>query len=512
MSVPERFILVLDHGTTSIRACLLDREGRIVVRSQRSAAPIYPKPGWVEQDPDALWMLTLDAIREALAMRRIAWSAIAAVALTNQRETTIVWDRYTGKPVHNAISWQCRRTADFCERLKRERQADAIRRKTGLVIDAYFSASKIHWLLTQAPCRQDYPPLDRLLFGTVDTWILWKLSGGASPASIHVTDATNASRTMLFNIHERRWDPDLLQLFGIPASMLPEIKPSNAVIGRVDPALTDGVEVPLAGIAGDQQAALHGQKCWTPGEVKSTYGTGAFLMMNTGREAVQSRQGLLTTLAVDGWGEPVYALEGPVFCAGASLEWLTKKLGALQDVSQMDALAELLPDNEGVYLVPAFVGLGAPYWDSGARGAIFGLTQDSGREHLVRAALEAMAYRTRDVLEAMRTEAGLFVDRLRVDGGVTRSDFLMQFLADILDLPVVRTNDAELTAKGAGYLAGLAVDFWRSPDEIAGLPEETRTFEPGMATDVRDRLWQGWKAAIHRVLSSNSTPQQLQRL
>jgi glycerol kinase len=517
MNAFERLILVLDHGTTSIRACLLNREGRITALSRRPVMQIHPRPGWVEQDPEALWTLTLEVIREVLASHRVAWSAISAVALTNQRETTIVWDRETGEPVHNAIGWQCRRTAGFCERLRQEGRADAIREKTGLVIDAYFSASKIHWLLTQAPRRQEFPPVGRLLFGTVDTWILWKLSGGASPApAIHVTDPTNASRTMLFNIHERRWDPDLLELFGVPASILPEVKPSGAVVGYVNPALTDGVEVPLAGIAGDQQAALYGQKCWWPGTVKSTYGTGAFLVMNTGREAVRSRRGLLTTLAVGESGEPVYALEGPVFCAGASLEWLTKKLGVLEgisseavaleaavrEVSAVDALAESLPDNEGVYLVPAFAGLGAPWWDAAARGAIFGLTQDSGRAHLVRAALEAMAYRTRDVLEAMQAEAGLSLERLRVDGGVTRSDFLMRFLADMLQVPVVRTDDAELTAKGAGYLAGLAVGFWRSPAEIAGLPEQTRTFEPAMTADVRERLWEGWQTAIHRTLSA----------
>ncbi|MCE3236678.1 MAG: glpK, partial [Vampirovibrio sp.] len=403
----------------------------------------------------------------------------------------------TGEPIYNAIVWQCRRTAERCEQLKRAGHAEAISQKTGLVVDAYFSASKIEWLMNNVPKANDLLKQNRLLFGTVDTWILWKLSGG----KVHVTDFTNASRTMLYNIHDRQWDAELLRLFNIPAAILPEVQPSNAVVGTVDLALTDGVDVHLAGIAGDQQAALHGQKCWTPGTAKSTYGTGAFLVMNTGQQPVHSTQGLLTTLATDAQGNPAYALEGAIFFAGAAIEWLTKKLGAIEHVRDIDTLAQSLESNEGVYLVPAFAGLGAPYWDANARGGIFGLTQDSGKAHLVRAALEAMAYQTREVLDSMQQEAHLALEALRVDGGVTRSDFLMQFLADMLNVPVVRMDDAELTAKGAGYLAGLAVGFWKSWEEIARLPEQTERFEPRMDAAMRDTLMAGWRHAVSRVLS-----------
>jgi glycerol kinase len=496
----NRYLLVFDHGTTSIRACLMDREGQIVARSQQPFEQIYPKPGWVEHEPNTLWKITQDVARDVLAKRKTDWSSVAAVALTNQRETAILWDKETGEPVHNAIVWQCRRTADLCERLKREGHAPVISEKTGLVLDAYFSGSKIHWMLTQVPRAQELLAQNRLLFGTVDTWILWKMSGG----KVHVTDYTNASRTMLFNIHERRWDADLMRLFDVPEAILPEVKASNQVYGIVDLGLTGGVEVPLAGIAGDQQAALHGQKCWTPGTAKNTYGTGAFLVMNTGREYVHSRQGLLTTLATDAQGNPAYALEGAIFFAGATLEWLTKKLGVIENVRDIDPLAGSLPDNEGVYMVPAFAGLGAPYWDADARGGLFGLTQDSGKAHLVRAALEAMAYQTREVLDAMQQEAHLSLEALRVDGGVTRSNFLVQFLADMLQVPVVRTDDAELTAKGAGYLAGLAVGFWDSPEAIVQLLEQTERFEPKMDEASRERLFEGWQVAVHRVLTDKA--------
>jgi glycerol kinase len=494
--MPGDYLLVFDHGTTSIRACLMDRDGVIVARNQEQFEQIYPQPGWVEHDPNTLWQITQRVAKAVLHQQGIGWREIAAVGLTNQRETTILWDSRTGQPVHNAIVWQCRRTAERCEQLKQDGHADTIAQKTGLVVDAYFSASKIEWLLQHVPDAQTLLAQHRLLFGTVDTWILWNLSGG----KVHVTDMTNASRTMLYNIHERRWDADLLALFHVPESILPPVQPSNVIYGLLDPALTDGVEVPLAGVAGDQQAALHGQKCWTPGTAKSTYGTGAFLVMNTGDQPIESRQGLLTTLATDAQGNPAYALEGAIFFAGAAIEWLTKKLGAIENVQDIDTLAHSLESNEGVYLVPAFAGLGAPYWDANARGAIFGLTQDSGKAHLVRAALEAMAYQTRDVLDAMQQEAHLSLEALRVDGGVTRSDFLVQFLADMLHVPVVRTDDPELTAKGAGYLAGLAVGFWRSPEEILRLPEQTERFEPNMPAVQREAFTQGWKQAVQRVL------------
>jgi glycerol kinase len=372
-----------------------------------------------------------------------------------------------------------------------------IGQKTGLVVDAYFSASKIRWLLDNVPEAKPLMAQNRLLFGTVDTWILWKLSGG----KVHVTDFTNASRTMLFNIHERRWDPELLSLLGVSETILPVVKPSNEIYGLMDPVLTAGAEIPLAGIAGDQQAALHGQKCWTPGTAKSTYGTGAFLVMNTGQEYVQSELGLLTTLATDASGQPAYALEGAIFFAGAAIEWLIKKLKLISHGREIDPLAQSLKHNEGVYMVPAFAGLGAPYWDAEARGVLCGLTQDSGPEHLVRAAVEAMAYQTREVLDAMQQEAHLSLEALRVDGGVTRSNFLSQFLADMLQVPVLRTDDPELTAKGAGYLAGLATGFWSSPDAIARLPEPTERFEPKMKESEREHLFSGWKSAVAHTLS-----------
>lgn len=492
------YLLVFDHGTTSIRACVMDRVGQIVARAQRQFPQIYPQPGWVEHDANTLWQITLEVAREALAQQGIGWGSIAAAGITNQRETVVLWDKETGAPVHHAIVWQCRRTADFCEALKRAGHAARVAQKTGLIIDAYFSASKIRWLLEHEPKARELLEKERLLFGTVDSWILWKLSGGR----VHVTDFTNASRTMLFNIHERRWDAELLELFGIPESILPAVKPSNAVYGVIDPQFTEGVEVPLAGNAGDQQAALYGQKCWAAGTAKSTYGTGAFLVMNTGQEAVQSQKGLLTTLAADAAGQPAFAMEGSVFFAGATLEWLQKKLNAFSKPQEIDGLACSLNSNDGVYLVPAFAGLGAPYWNAEVRTVISGVTQDTGPAHLVRAALEAMAYQTREVLAVMRAEANLPLNALRVDGGVTRSAFLMQFLADILEIPVERTDDAELTAKGAGYLAGLAVGFWKNPEEIRQLPEATERFDPRMSANQRDALLTGWHLAVRRALVS----------
>ncbi len=496
------YILVFDHGTTSIRACIMDQAGHIVGRAQEAFGQIYPQPGWVEHEPSVLWDLTLRMGEAALRGLGIRWENIAAIGLTNQRETTILWDRLTGKPVHNAIVWQCRRTSEACEKLKADGYGPTITEKTGLVIDAYFSASKIRWLMDNVPDARSLAAENRLMFGTVDSWILWNLSGRKA----HVTDYTNASRTMLFNIHDREWDSELLTLFGVSQGILPEVKPSNVVYGYTDPQLTGGVEIPLAGVAGDQQAALHGQKCWTPGTAKSTYGTGAFLVMNTGEAPVTSRQGLLTTLATDAWGQPAYALEGAIFIAGAAIEWLTRKLDVVQDVAEIDPLIQSIPGNEGVYMVPAFAGLGAPYWDPDARGALFGLTQDSGKAHLMRAAMEAMAYQTREVLDAMQAEANLSLEFLKVDGGVTRSAFLSQFLADMLDVPVVRSDDPELTAKGAGYLAGLAVGFWQSPDEIAALPEETERFTPHMRPADRQRLFAGWRNAAARTLSHAVKP------
>lgn len=490
-------ILVFDHGTTSIRACVLDRAGTIVARAQESFEQIYPHSGWVEHQPETLWELTMQVAQAALKAADLGWLDIAVAGLTNQRETTILWDKQTGKPLYNAIVWQCRRTADYCDALKQAGHADQIADKTGLVVDAYFSASKIRWILDQAPDAKRLIAENRLLFGTVDTYILWHLSG----QQLHVTDPTNASRTMLFNIHQQRWDQDLLALFDIPESLLPKVLASNVRLGHIDPALTGGVEVPLAGIAGDQQAALYGQKCWTAGTAKSTYGTGAFLVMNTGQTPVRSHQGLLTTLATDAAGNSAYALEGSIFIAGAALEWLNQKLDVFQAMREVDTLARSVPDNQGVYLVPAFTGLGTPYWDANARGGLFGLTQDTGKAHLVRAALESMAYQTQAVLAAMQTEARCSLEALRIDGGVTRSDFLAQFLADILNVPVERADDPELTAKGVGYLAGLAVGFWKNPDEIRTLPEQTERFVPHMPEATRQQLLLGWQQSVRRILA-----------
>lgn len=493
----NQYILVFDHGTTSIRACLMNRQGLIMGRSQREFEQIYPKPGWVEHNPDTLWEITLDVAEGALAELKTDWEHVAAIGLTNQRETVVMWDKTTGRPVYNAIVWQCRRTADFCHQLKEDGLEETLIEKTGLVVDPYFSASKIRWILDHIPEARPLAEKGHLLFGTVDTWILWQLSGGR----LHVTDYTNASRTQLFNIHTRQWDPELLDIFGVPAHILPEVKSSSEIYGHSDPKCTRSEEIAITGIAGDQQAALHGQKCWTPGLAKSTYGTGAFLVMNTGEQPVRSEKGLLTTLACDAEGCPAYALEGAIFIAGGAIEWLTKKLHLIHRPAEIDPLAESVPDNDGVYFIPAFTGLGAPYWNTDARGAIVGLTQDAGKAHIVRAAIEAMAYQTRAVLDAMQTEAGLSLEVLRVDGGVTRSAFLCRFLADLLDVPVARTADPELTAKGAGYLAGLAAGFWSSPDEILKLETQWEQFKPDPAFGgQRERLMREWEAAVCRVL------------
>ena len=495
-------IFVFDHGTTSIRACVMNEQGDIFARNQKSFEQFYPQPGWVEHDANELWAVSKIVAEEALKEAKLNWQDIAAIGMTNQRETVILWDKETGKPVHHAIVWQCRRTTEFCDGLKQKNLGKTITEKTGLVIDPYFSASKLRWLLDNVPEAQDLLKKNRLLFGTVDTWILWNLSGG----KLHVTDYTNASRTMLYNIHKKCWDDELLEIFGVPREILPSVQASNVVYGESDAKTTGGVAVKLAGNAGDQQAALHGQKCWQPGLAKSTYGTGAFLVMNTGNTPVTSQRGLLTTLATEARGDCAYAMEGAIFIAGATIEWLQKKLGVLDSAKEVDALAQSLSSNEGVYLVPGFAGLGAPYWDADARAAIVGLTQDSGKAHLVRAAVEAMAYQTREVLGLMQEEAGLKLEALRVDGGVTRSQFLCQFLADVLQTPVLRSDDPELTAKGAGYLAGLAVGFWKSPDEIVKLPEQLERFEPTMPKAEADKLFLGWLGAVNRTLSEQKTP------
>ncbi|HNJ40328.1 MAG TPA: glycerol kinase GlpK, partial [Acidobacteriota bacterium] len=453
----QKYILALDQGTTSSRAILFHQHGQPVGISQRPFEQIYPKPGWVEHRPDDIWSSQLGAARDLLRQHHLTPADIAAIGVTNQRETTIVWDRKTGQPIHNAIVWQCRRTADRCDSLRQSHHKALIQEKTGLIVDAYFSASKLEWLLDQVPQARQRAEAGDLAFGTVDTWLIWNLTGGR----VHATDVSNASRTMLFNIHTAQWDDELLKLFNIPRSLLPAVVPSSLVIGESDPQLFGG-GIPISGVAGDQQAALFGQICTSPGLAKNTYGTGCFMLMNTGTQAVTSNHSLLTTVA---WklgesGELNYALEGSVFIAGAVMQWLRDGLQIIGNAAESDAVAQTVADTGGVYFVPAFVGLGAPYWDQQARGTITGLTRGTTRAHLVRAGLESIAYQTRDVLEAMSADAGISFAQLRVDGGAASNDFLMQFQADMLNVPVIRPKSTETTAAGAAYLAGLAVAYW----------------------------------------------------
>jgi glycerol kinase len=491
----KRYVLALDQGTTSSRAILFDHSGRCAGAVQREFPQVYPRPGWVEHDPAAIWGSQLEVALEVLARARVAPQEIAAIGLGNQRETTVVWDRATGRPIHNAIVWQCRRTAGLCDDLKARGLETEIRERTGLVLDAYFSATKVKWILDHMPGARDRARRGELLFGTVDTWLIWNLTGG----KVHVTDYSNASRTMLFNIGDLAWDPVLLEALDIPAAMLPEVRPSSQVYGATAPGLFDGAEIPIAGDAGDQQAALFGQACFTPGMAKNTYGTGCFLLMHTGSRRVDSRNGLLTTIAWGLEGQVEYALEGSIFVAGAALQWLRDELKMIGSAAESEALASAVPDTQGVYLVPAFTGLGSPYWDMYARGTIVGLTRGAGRNHVVRAALEAIAYQTRDVLAAMTEDSGITLRTLRVDGGGAPNNFLMQFQADQLGVPVDRPRITELTAQGAAFLAGLAVGFWRDRTEIAGIWEVDRTFMPVMEAELRERKYAGWKRAVERA-------------
>ena len=489
-----RYVLALDQGTTSSRAILFDHGGRVVAVKNQEFRQIYPRPGWVEHDPYDIWHSQLQVAREVMQMAGVGPGDIAAIGITNQRETTLVWDRATGDPLHNAIVWQDRRTADLCGRIKDQGQEALFREKTGLVVDPYFSGTKIAWLLDNVPGLRARAERGEVAFGTVDTWLIWKLTGGR----VHATDYSNASRTLIFNIHTCDWDDELLGILGIPRAMLPEARPSSGVYGETDPAVLDGA-IPIAGVAGDQQAALFGQACFSPGMAKNTYGTGCFMLMNTGRRAVPSQKGLLTTIAwgVDGTVE--YALEGSIFIAGAVVQWLRDELKIIQHAAETEPLARSVSDTGGVYLVPAFVGLGAPYWDPYARGTIVGITRGTGRAHLARAALESIAYQTRDVLGAMEADSGLTLSALRVDGGAVVNDFLMQFQADVLGVPVDRPVVNETTALGAAYLAGLAVGFWKSREEIEQFWQRDRRFEPAMPEDVRERLYAGWRRAVERA-------------
>ncbi len=490
----DALILALDQGTTSSRALLFDRDLAVRAAEQLEFPQLYPRPGWVEHDPEVLWASQRDALARVLARAGAAPAQVAAVALANQRETVVVWDRRTGRPVHNAIVWQCRRTADRCEELRRRGLADRIRAKTGLVLDAYFSATKIQWILDHVEGARAAARRGDLLCGTIDAWLLWKLSGGRR----HATDPTNASRTMLYDIHALRWDEELLDLFDIPPAILPEVVPSSGPAAKCDLPEFGSHHPPVAGIAGDQQAALFGQGCFAPGQVKNTYGTGCFLLMNTGAQAVASARGLLTTLTAQTRpGAPAYALEGSVFIGGAVVQWLRDELKILTSAAESGPLAASIPDAGGVYFVPAFAGLGAPRWDMYARGAILGLTRGAGRAQIVRAGLEAIAYQCADVVDAMRADSGQPLVRLRVDGGAAANDFLMQFQADVLDVRLERPACMESTALGAAALAALALG-WQTLDSLAARPAAT-VFTPALAAPARQRLLAGWRKALDRA-------------
>ncbi|MCB9451608.1 MAG: glycerol kinase GlpK [Anaerolineaceae bacterium] len=490
------YILALDQGTTSSRAILFNRNGRIVASAQQEFPQIYPKPGWVEHDPEAIWQSQWKVARDVIAGQNLSASDLAAIGITNQRETTVVWDRATGQPIHNAIVWQDRRTAGFCDALKAEGFAKTIQEKTGLVTDAYFSGTKVAWILDNVPGAREKAERGELAFGTIDSFLVWRLTGGR----LHISDVSNASRTMLYDIHKHWWSNTILKRLNIPQSMLPQVVPSSMIYGETDPALF-GKAIPIAGIAGDQQAATFGQACYESGMAKNTYGTGCFMLLNTGTQAVASKNNLLTTVAwkVGESGATHYALEGSIFIAGAAIQWLRDELKLVNDAAETEAIARSVTSTDGVYVVPAFVGLGAPYWDQYARGTIVGLTRGSGRAQLVRATLESIAYQTRDVVSAMHADSGLDLQTLRVDGGAVRNNFLMQFQADILGVPVQRPAVTETTALGAAYLAGLATGFWSSQGEIAQQWAIEQTFEPAMSADQREALYAGWMRAVERA-------------
>ena len=496
----DQFILAIDQGTTGSTAMIFNKSGDVAARAYSEFNQLYPQPGWVEHDPEEIWRVTLKVMLDAIGSLRIASSQIAAIGITNQRETTVIWDRKTHKPVHNAIVWQCRRTSDLCENLRQDGLEPLFRRKTGLLLDPYFSGTKIKWLLEQVPNLRKRAEAGDVAFGTIDSWLLWKLTHGRT----HATDATNASRTLLFNIHTRQWDQELLDALGVPRAILPDVHASAHFYGMTCPEGPLGAEIPLAGIAGDQQAALFGQGCFTPGTVKNTYGTGCFLVMNTGAQPVESHRGLITTLASDEKGQPCYAVEGSVFIAGAAVQWLRDGLGIISKASEIEQLAASVSDSGGVYVVPAFVGLGAPYWDSHARGAILGLTRGAGRAQIARATLEAIAFQTKDLFDVIAQDAGLIPAELRVDGGAAQNDFLMQFQADILDISVNRPKVLDSTATGAAFLAGLGSAYWKDYEEIKQCRETERIFTPGMPPDTRQRLYRGWLDAVRRVRGATS--------
>ena len=491
----KKYVMALDQGTTSSRCILFDRQGNVVSMAQKEFTQIYPKTGWVEHDAMEIWSSQYGVAAEAMAKIGADAGDIEAIGITNQRETTIVWDRNTGVPVYNAICWQCHRTADRIDELKAQGYDKLIKSKTGLVPDAYFSATKIGWILDNVEGARKKAEAGELLFGTVDTWLIWKLSKGR----IFVTDYTNASRTMLFNIHTRSWDDELLELFGVPRSMLAQVRPSSCIYGTTDEGLLGG-EIKLAGAAGDQQAALFGQCCYGEGDVKNTYGTGCFLLMNTGKRAFESENGLITTIAADTDEEPSYALEGSVFVAGAAIQWLRDELRMIDSSAQSEEYAKAVPDTNGVYVVPAFTGLGAPYWNQYCRGMVVGITRGCSKEHFVRATLESLAYQTHSVLKSMEQDTGLAISSLRVDGGASANDFLMQFQADILGADVLRPECIETTALGAAYLAGLATGYWQSREEIEKNWQLSHRFVPSMSDAIRQERLKGWDKAVRCAL------------
>lgn len=492
--VMSKYLMALDQGTTSSRCIIFNKKGDIISMAQKEFTQYFPKSGWVEHDANEIWASQMGVMAEAMAKNSLEAEDIAAIGITNQRETTIVWDKETGEPVCPAIVWQCRRTADYVEQLKVEGYDKVIKEKTGLVVDPYFSATKLKWILDHIEDARKRAKEGTLLFGTVDTWLIYKLTRG----HVFATDVTNASRTMLYNIHELCWDKELLEKFDIPEKMLPEVKASSEIYGVTHNTII-GAEIPIAGVAGDQQAALFGQCCFQAGESKNTYGTGCFLLMNTGEKAVESRNGLLTTIAIGRDNCVQYALEGSVFVAGAAIKWLRDELKMIETAAQTEELANSVPDSNGVYVVPAFTGLGAPYWDAYARGAVFGLSRGCGKAHFVRAVLESLAYQSLDVIRAMEEDAKIRVNSLRVDGGASANDFLLQFQADILNGEIIRPKVAETTALGAAYLAGLAVGYYRDTEEIQSNWLKDKEFKPAFSNEKRDALYRGWKNCVDRI-------------
>lgn len=493
----KKYIMALDQGTTSCRTILFDHDSNIVATAQNEFTQYFPQPGWVEHNPNEIWSTQVGTMSAVIAKAGIDPSEIAAIGITNQRETTVVWDKTTGQPVYNAIVWQSRQTMDICDELKAKGLSDIFHRKTGLLIDAYFAGTKVKWILDNIEGAREKAEKGDLLFGTIDTWLVWKLTGGKA----HVTDYSNASRTLMFNIRKLEWDDELLEYLTVPKSMLPEVRPSSEVYGTTIPSVTQGVEIPVAGMAGDQQAALFGQACFKAGMAKNTYGTGGFMLMNTGSQLYDSKNGLLTTIAWGIDGEVEYALEGSIFVCGSAIQWLRDGLKLLDSAPDSEYYANKVKDTEGVYVVPAFVGLGAPYWDMKARGGIFGITRGTTKNHIIRATLESLSYQTKDVLDAMQADSGIKLDSLKVDGGAVANNLIMQFQSDILNVPVDRPKVIETTALGASYLAGLAVGFWKNKEELVKNWQLQRRFEPSMDEKTRKEKYLGWLKAVRRTMN-----------